>query len=137
MKQLFSSQPIWANQGIGIIRIIIGCLLIFHGWEVFDAAKMNGYVTWDMFKNNSSGKFLVYLAKSAEFVAGILFVLGFFTRIASLLTIATFIGITFFVGHGKFWMDDQHPFLFAVFGLLFFFTGAGSFSLDKLILKNK
>jgi putative oxidoreductase len=135
MKNLLSSQPINSNHGIGFVRILLGSFLLLHGWEVFDSTKMNSYATWDMFKNLSTGKLLVYLAKAAEFVAGILFVLGIFTRFASLITFATFIGITFFVGHGKFWMDDQHPFLFALFGLLFFFTGAGSFSLDKLISK--
>jgi putative oxidoreductase len=39
------------------------------------------------------------------------------------------------VGHGRFWYEDQHPFLFALFGVLFFFTGPGAWSLDALRMK--
>jgi putative oxidoreductase len=43
--------------------------------------------------------------------------------------------ITFIVGGGKFWYEDQHPFMFALFGLLFLFTGPGAFNLDEVIFK--
>jgi putative oxidoreductase len=78
-----------------------------------------------------------YLGKGAEFVAGVLLLPGLFTRVACLITIGTFAYISFFVGHGKVWMDDQHPFLFVLFGLLFFFTGPGALSLDGMLFKNK
>ena len=75
--------------------------------------------------------------KGSEFVAGVLLLLGLFTRLACLITIATFAYIVFFVGNGKFWMDDQHPFMFVLFGLLFFFTGSGAVSLDAMLFKKK
>jgi putative oxidoreductase len=45
--------------------------------------------------------------------------------------------ITFKIGHGKFWYEDQHPFMFVLFGLLFFFTGPGKWSLDHVLFKPK
>lgn len=131
MKRFLSSVPLWQNHGIALLRILIGIFLIIHGKEVFDAAKMTEYSKWDVFTNPSSAKMLVYLGKGAEFVAGFLLVFGLFTRVAALLTVGTFLYITFLVGNGKFWMDDQHPFLFALFGILFFFTGPGTWSLDE------
>ncbi len=134
MNKLFSPSPIWQKEGLLLIRIVISCFLIYHGKEVFDAAKMQEYVKWDTFKTSS---FMPYLGKGAEFVAGLLLLLGLFTRVAALIIIGTFAYITFFIGHGKFWYEDQHPFLFALLGLLFFFTGPGAWSLDAQLFKKQ
>ena len=78
-----------------------------------------------------------YIGKGAEFLAGILLVLGLFTRLACLITIGTFGYITFCVGKGLFWMEDQHPFMFVLFGLLFFSTGPGAMSMDAKFFDSK
>ena len=110
-------------------------MLVYHGWEVFDKELMKGYSTWDSFKGFSSPGFMVYIGKGSELIAGILLTLGLLTRVACIIMICTFIYITFFVGHGKFWYDDQHPFMFVMVAFLFFFTGPGSFSIDGLLVK--
>ncbi len=132
----FSSSPIWQTTGLTIIRVILGAFLIYHGWEIFNEVKMNEYLLWDNFKN-SNGKLLVYAGKAAELLAGILFVLGLFTRIASLLTIGTMCYIAFFLGNGIIWNNDQHPFLFVLLALIFIFTGPGRYSLDHYLFKPK
>lgn len=132
MNKFFSSSPVSQQEGVALIRICIGVLLIYHGKEVFDAAKMQEYVKWDAFKSSS---IMPYLGKGAEFFAGVLLVAGLFTRIAALITMGVFAYITFFAGHGKILMDDQHPFMFVLFGLLFLFTGPGAWSADRLIFK--
>jgi uncharacterized membrane protein YphA (DoxX/SURF4 family) len=45
--------------------------------------------------------------------------------------------ITFIVGHGKIWYEDQYPFLFVLLGLVFIFTGPGKFSVDYFIVKKR
>jgi len=115
---------------------MLGAFLVYHGWEIFSESKINGYLEWDVFKG-SNGKLLVMAGKASELIAGVFFVLGFLTRVASLLIIATMIYITFFLGHGKIWYEDQYPFLFILLALVFFFTGAGRVSLDNLLLKTK
>ena len=137
MNKLFSASPLWQNQGLALIRMVVGFFMIYHGWEVFSAEKMNGYLGWDMFKNSSWGKFLVYAGKGAELVAGILLFIGLFTRIAAIILIITMAYIAFFVSHGKIWYEDQHPFLFVLLGLVFFFCGPGSWSADKRIFDKK
>lgn len=134
MKQFFSPSPIWLNSGIGVVRIILGALMIYHGQEVFNPGLMNSYLEWETFKG-PEGKLMVYLGKSSEFIAGISFFLGIFTRLGALLLIGTLSYVTFFVGHGRFWYEDQHPFMFVLFGLLFLFTGPGAWSLDALIFR--
>ena len=101
MNKLLSAAPVWQQQGLALVRIIVGLFLAYHGWEVFDKATMDGYLGWDMFKNHSAGKFMVYLGKGSELVAGILLLIGFLTRIAAIIIIATLSYIAFFVGHGK------------------------------------
>ncbi len=132
MKKFFSAEGVLQDSGLTVIRIIVGLLLIFHGWEVFDAAQIREYTKWDVFKQTSSPSFLVYLGKSSELIAGILLTVGLFARLSCLLTIGTMLYITFFVGHGKFWYEDQHPFLFVLLAFIFFFNGPGKWSLDAL-----
>jgi putative oxidoreductase len=132
MNYFLSPSPLWQQKGIALVRIIIGALLIYHGQEVFNTELMKGYLAWDNFKG-SAGKLLVYAGKSSELLAGISLFLGLFTRLGSLLLIGTLSYITFFVGHGKFWYEDQHPFMFVLLGLIFIFTGPGAWNLDQLI----
>jgi len=136
MNNFFSSSPILQTIGLTLIGGMLGDFVIFKGWEIFSESKINGYLEWDVFKG-SNGKLLVMAGKASELIAGVFFVLGFLTRVASLLIIATMIYITFFLGHGKIWYEDQYPFLFILLALVFFFTGAGRVSLDNLLFKNK
>jgi len=134
MNRLLSSSPIWQTAGLTLIRIAVGSFMIYHGWEIFSDEKIGEYLKWDIFKT-SSGKTLVYLGKGAELIGGILLVFGLFTRLAAIILIGPMIYITFFLGHGKIWYEDQYPFLFILLGLVFFFMGGGRLSLDQLLFK--
>jgi putative oxidoreductase len=137
MNKLFSSSALWQTGGLTLIRMIVGLFMIYHGWEIFSAAKMNEYLEWDIFKQSSSGKILVYIGKGAELVGGLFLFIGLLTRIAAIILIGTMLYISFFIGHGKVWYDDQHPFLFVLLGLVFFFTGGGRWSVDGVLFKTK
>jgi putative oxidoreductase len=138
MNKFFSSSPLLQQKGLGIIRMIVGLFMLYHGFEIFDAAIMRDYTTWAQFTKMPSPAVIVYAGKTAELVVGILFTIGCFTRLAATILIITMLYITFFVGHGKIWYDDQHPFLFVLLGFVFFFTGPGKWSIDgKLLNKNK
>jgi putative oxidoreductase len=137
IKTFLSYQPIWQQSGITIIRIIVGLLMAYHGFEVFDSKVMKEYATWDSFKGLSSPALWVYVGKGSELVAGVLLMLGLFTRLAAVVLIITMLYISFFVGHGKIWYEDQHPFLFVLLGLVFIFCGPGKFSLDYVLFEGK
>jgi putative oxidoreductase len=136
MNNFFSTSSIWQQKGVAIVRIIVGAFLIYHGQEVFNPELMKGYSEWETFKD-APAKLMVYAGKSAEFIAGIFLFLGLFTRVGALIVAGTFLYITFFIGHGKFWYEDQHPFMFVLMGLLFIFTGPGAWSLDEWIFKKQ
>lgn len=134
MNSFFSSGPLWQTTGLTLVRLFVGAFLIYHGWEIFSEATINKYLQWDQFRN-SNGKLMVYSGKALELIAGILFVLGLFTRIASLIIIGVMCYIVFFLGKGNIWYDDQHPFLFVLLALVFFFTGGGRISVENLLFK--
>jgi len=133
MPTFLSAQPIKQNAGIALVRLITGAFLFYHGLEVFDSSVMAEYGKWDMFKLSNNPMLMPYIGKSSELVAGALLILGLFTRIACIIVAGIMLYITFFVGHGKFWYEDQHPFMFVLMALALFFTGPGALSLDALL----
>jgi len=137
MKNFLSPSPIWQTSGLALIRIIVGVFMIYHGKEVFDSHQIHEYAKWDVFKNSSSALFMVYMGKGSELVAGIMLAIGCFTRLGSVILILTMLYISLFVGNGKIWYEDQYPFLFALLGLVFFFSGPGKWSIDNLLFNQK
>jgi len=134
---LFSPQPLWQNNGLAILRIITGLLMTYHGAEIFDRTKMLPYMEWDVIKSLPAPETMLYIGKGLEFVTGLCFVLGLFTRIAAIIMAIDMLFICFKVGSGKFYYQDQHPFLFAMIALVFFFTGPVKWSLDKRLFNKR
>ena len=138
MNKFFSPFPVAQNYGIAIVRIITGILLVWHGWETFDAEKMNMYTGWFVERKYSNPAAYAYAGKVAELLAGLGFLLGLFTRLASVAAIAAFIGVIFLLGDkGKIFQGDQHPFLFILLALVFLFTGPGSLSADQIVFRKR
>jgi putative oxidoreductase len=136
MNKFFSPTPVFPYNAIAVVRIITGILLVYHGWECFDAEKMKTYTGWFVEKKYSAAAAWAYAGKIAELLAGIGFVLGLFTRLSSVACMAAFTGIIFLLGDkGKIFQGDQHPFLFILLSLVFLFTGPGAWGLDRLIFK--
>ncbi len=130
-KKLVTSEPWMAQQALAVVRIVLGLLVIYHGQEVFNPQLMNEYAGWAPFQG-PAGKVMVYVGKSTELLAGVSLFLGAFTRAGALLLIGALTYITFFVGQGRFWYEDQHPFMFVLLGVIYFFYGPGSWSVDRL-----
>ena len=137
MKAFLSATGFYQESGLTFIRIVVGLFLVYHGWEIFDAAKIEEYAQWDAIKKFSSPLIIAYFGKCSELVAGILLTLGLFTRFACLITAGTMLYITFFIGNGRIWYEEQHPFLFVLLALVFIFTGGGKYSLDAKLFSNK
>jgi putative oxidoreductase len=127
---------IWID-GIALVRIMTGILLAFHGWQLFESVDMNGFA--DVLFNMSIPfpEAMAYTGKLIELTGGIFLILGLFTRPIATLLFVTFIFITFVVGEGKIFSDNQLPFLFALISLMFLFTGAGRLSVDHILFINR
>ncbi|WP_223860816.1 hypothetical protein [Spirosoma validum] len=53
MKKFFSAKSLFQEGGLTFVRIFVGLLLVYHGWEVFDSAKMKEYAVWDVFNESA------------------------------------------------------------------------------------
>jgi putative oxidoreductase len=104
---------------------------------MFGRKAMLPYLDWDVIKSLPAPETFLYIGNGLEFVTGICFVLGSFTRFAAVFMAIDMLFICFKVGGGKFWYQDQYPFLFAMIAMIFFFTGPVKWSLDKLWFEEK
>ena len=127
MKNSITALRVYA-----LIRIVIGFFVFYHGWEIFESDKIAEYAKWEAFNQLPQAYWMAFFGKAAEFVAGILLMIGFKTEWASVLLLGTMLFIAFYIGHGKVWYEDQHPFLFALFAIQYMFVGAGIWSVDSL-----
>ena len=127
----------WTDNAIAVVRIIVGAFMIYHGAEVFNPELMKGYETRLTEMKMSNASLLAYTGKIAELLAGILLSTGLFTRIGAVIMGGTMTFITFIIGSGKFYYEDQHPFMFVLFAFVFFFDGVKKWSLDNLIFRKK
>jgi putative oxidoreductase len=143
-KILFSGNAINIDLGLLIIRLIIGSLMAFYGYEkLIHFSEMAASDFW--MKNVSflgmSSKVALGLTVFAELVCSVLLILGLFTRM-SLFFLLFCMGWIFLVvfpmsildkGDNGYQFNDAFVYFMIYLGLLF--TGAGKYSLDAKFLK--
>lgn len=134
-QSIMSPAPLWPETGLASLRIVIGLLMAYHGLEIFQPEVMDTYQGWDIIKKLPAPVFMVYAGKTFEFLTGVCFILGIFTRIAALLMAIDMLFICFVIGNGRFYYEDQHPFLFALLAIVYVFTGPVKWSLDQRLFK--
>lgn len=134
MNRFLSPDPVYHSKALGFVRIVVGFFLIYHGIEIFQPDIMEMYLGWDVFKGDL-GPLKAYTGKTFELTAGILLFLGLLTRLGAVISIGVFTYIPLVVGQGKIWYEDQHPFMFALLGVIFLFNGPGAWSLDGVFFK--
>jgi putative oxidoreductase len=127
----------WNTNGLAAIRIIVGLLMFYHGLEVFKTNTMNSYLEWEVIKKLPFPVLLTYSGKLIELITGFCFATGLFMRIAAVFMAGNMLFICFYIGSGKFYYEDQHPFLFALLALVFFFLGSVKYGLDDYFVKMK
>lgn len=137
MKKLFTAESLAQRNGLVFLRIVTGLLMAYHGLEIFKPDIIKGYADWDKIKALPYPLVAAYIGKGLEFVTGVLLTIGLFTRIAALLMFLNMMVICFYIATGKFWYEDQHPFLFGLLALVFFFTGPIKLSFDHVLFKPK
>jgi len=137
IKRIFSSDPLWSEQGLVALRIATGLLMAYHGSEMFNRKAMEVFLTWDVIQGLPAPGLMIYLGKGIEFFSGVCLIVGMFTRIAALLMAVDMFFICFKIGNGRFYYEDGYPFLFALLALIFFFTGPVKWGLDFLLFKGR
>lgn len=131
LRNLLTSKVISENALIPV-RLITGSLIMVHGFGIFNPGHMNGNIAWLSDIHFPLPVLMTYLGKGAELVGGIMLILGMLTRFASLVLVINMAVITFVLGSGKIFEEDQPAFLFLLLFICLFIAGGGRYSLDKL-----
>ncbi len=130
-NRFVSPEGVWP-EGIALVRIMAGALIIRYGLEFFSHDAILNIASWlGPDHHFPAPVFMAYVGKFAEFFGGVLLILGLFTRAASLLLVINMTVITFLIRKSLIFGEDEHPFLFLLLFAVFFLTGPGAWSLDQ------
>jgi putative oxidoreductase len=139
-KNVLTGNSINIDLGILLIRLMIGILMAFYGYEKL--IHFNEMATSDFWVKNvsflgMSSKVALSLTIFAEFFCSLLLILGLFTRF-SLFFLLFCMGYIFIVvfpfsivdkGDNGYHFNDAFVYFILYLGL--FFTGSGKYSLDR------
>lgn len=134
-SKIFTSRPLWEN-GISLIRISAGILIIMFGKELFDEAMMNDYTKFLIDVGMPAPRMMLTLAKLIELIGGACLVVGLFTRIVVVPLMATMLTIIWYMSEGNFFNGGTASTFFLLF-LALLFLGSGTFSLDYVFFDKK
>lgn len=137
MQKIFSllSKPMFADIGFLLLRILVGGLMVYHGYPKFlDTSKL---ITRTAEMGFPFPELFGTLAMAAEFFGGMLVILGLGTRFALLGIIIT-MAVAFFIAHGPDPFGKKElAFVFMCVSIAMFFLGSGKYSLDSYLISKK
>jgi putative oxidoreductase len=118
--------------GLAVLRIGFGMLMLTHGFD-----KLTHYETVKGMNQLFGAPIDGILVIFAEFICSIFLILGLFTRVAAIPLIIT-MAIAFFKAHqGNISGENNgtEALLYLIGFVAILFTGAGKFSVDRMIGK--
>jgi len=123
------------------IRLALGIVFIMHGYDKLFVAGIENTASFFERLNIPLPYLNAQLVSNLEFFGGILLVLGLLTRPLALMFMADML-VALFTVHLKngFWTRDggyEFVLVLAIVSLALVFSGAGSFSLDRLLFRRK
>lgn len=122
------------KQPLTLLRIWLGIAFIIHGLPgIFDGDYMAGHAGMMELYNIPFPELTAYLSKGGELLAGILLLLGLFTRFATLIIIINMLVATFIALRGDIFGDFQAEisFTYLLIAVVLLFSGPTALSLDK------
>ncbi len=117
-----------------ILRAGLGCIIVIgHGWmKIANFSEMHEHFVNFL---SMGPDFSLVLSIFAEFVCGILIILGLFTRLAVIPLIINMLTAITLVHHWQIMAQAQLPFVLLAGFLAILLLGPGMISLDGLIFK--
>ncbi len=128
--QIFDSFLIWSDWSIFFLRLILGLILILHGYPKLKNLKIvSDWMNQNGFK---PGFLFAFLAMILEFFGGIFLVLGFLSQIVALFVLLQFLVIIIwrFFGHMS-KIEFELDLLILAGAVIILFNSSGALSLDK------
>lgn len=136
-KLKFSFLDNYKEYGVIFVRLIVGFHLIYGTQDnVFSYVRMEEFAAFLSQNGVPFPLFSAFLSAYAQFACGILFVLGFWTRLAAIVMIINFIA-AIIIAHIGDTYPNMFPALMMLFASIFFFIhGAGKVSIDDYLGKD-
>ncbi len=119
-----------------ILRIWLGIAFIMHGLPgIFSEDYMAGHFGMMEVYNIPAPLLMAYLSKGGELLAGLLLLLGIFTRFGALIVIINMTVATFLAMRGDIFGDfqTQMSFTYLIIGVAILLGGITKYSLDWLM----
>lgn len=124
------------NVALVILRVAIGILMLTHGIGKFEKLVSGEPIQFSDPLGVGATTSLV-LAVFAEVLCSILLMVGLFTRFAAIPLLITMLVAAFIVHANDGFGKQEFALLYALIYLTIAFIGAGKYSLDNLISKNR
>ena len=124
--------------GVIFIRLIVGFHLIYGTQDnVFSYARMEEFAGFLSARNVPFPLFSAFLSAYAQFVCGILFIVGLWTRYAAVVMIINFVA-ALIIAH----VGDTYPNMFPALMMLaaacfFLLHGAGRLSVESMLKRRE
>ncbi|MEO6982396.1 MAG: DoxX family protein [Edaphobacter sp.] len=133
-KSLNNLQP-W---GAFFLRLVLGFAMVYHGYaKVIPGGGLHGNLSSALQHHSHYVASLAvpywfgYISALAEFVGGILILLGLLTRFAAFLIACDMLGVLLLVTRHHGYAVSEYPLALLVIAIMLFFYGAGVFALDR------
>lgn len=127
-------QPFFAFNDLGILalRVVLGLILIAHGWPKLKNLKATKEAFVGM--GFRPGMFWALMIGIIEFVGGLALFIGFLPQVAAIFVALQFLIIIFTVKRGKKLIDGyEFDLLILVAALLLITAGGGKYGIDEYI----
>ncbi|MCK2201658.1 DoxX family protein [Corynebacterium callunae] len=124
-----------------LARILLGTILIAHGWDKFAITGLEGISGYFASLGIPAAGFAAVVAALVEIIGGILIIAGAFTRITAAVVFVDMLlaALLAHIANGVFVMNNGWELTGAIGAgaLLLVAAGAGAWSVDAVLTKNK
>lgn len=118
--------------GVLALRLAVGVRLVEGTQDnVFSGERMHEFSTFLAARGTPMPLFSAYLSAYAQFICGILFIVGLFTRPAGMVMVINFIAALVIAHRATPFLATWPALMMLAAGLYFMFCGAGPLSLDR------
>lgn len=121
--------------GIPLLRLCVGAMMLTHGFPKLLMLLQGRGAEW-LDPLGMGSTFSLILCIFAEFVCSIAIILGFMTRLAALVLAFNFWVVVFVVDNQAPWAQTELALLYLVCFATLVCTGAGRYSLDRLLFRH-
>jgi len=137
-KNIFNSGVYSNNVNIAllVLRVVIGIFMLTHGWGKMQSLFSGEPIQFSDPIGMGATSTLI-LAVFAEVLCSILLIIGLSTRLAAIPLLITMLVAAFIVHINDGFGRQEFALLYAVIYLSIALIGAGKYSLDYLISKNR